>query len=179
MTGVNAEAEEGDAASSSNDWEAFFWARLKRNSRVPNQPPAARAMIMIAATTHASQGCSGVTAGGLPVQTGNNIFFVQAQVARHGPHKSAIEDPARKLVPLFLFDRFQESRGNAGCGGYFLKRNAAHLALALQAFAESILGHNSVKMRGLSEYRRAAKECQFSPERVSAGSIRYAATGYA
>src|SRR5579863_8239742 len=70
MAAVNEDAAAADVVSSSEDGEAFFCARLSRNSRIPNQPPAASAITMIAAIIQASQGWSAVTAGGLPVQTG-------------------------------------------------------------------------------------------------------------
>jgi hypothetical protein len=46
---------------------------------------------------------------------GDEAIFIQAEVARDGANKSAIEDPAGQLLPLFVFECFEEARRNA-CG---------------------------------------------------------------
>src|SRR5580658_33541 len=74
---------------------------------------------------------------------GKQIFFVQSQEAGDGAHESAVESAARKLVPLFIFQRFQIAWTDARGRSDFLKRYFTHLALALQALAKSSRGHES------------------------------------
>src|SRR5580704_5646953 len=59
-----------EAALTVTDCASRFAARHARKRRVPNQPPASSKRRMTTEAIQASQGCSGVTTGGLPVHTG-------------------------------------------------------------------------------------------------------------
>ena len=54
-------------------------------------------------------------APGLQGVFGDQAIFVEAQIPCDRANKSAIEDSARQLFPLFAFEGFEEARRNA-CG---------------------------------------------------------------
>lgn len=60
---------------------------------------------------------------------------------RYRPHEAPVEDAAGKLIPLFIFDGLEKTRGDARRGRNLIKRHAAHFSLALQIVAKSPFGH--------------------------------------
>ena len=57
-------------------------------------------------------------------------FLIQAEIVGDGTDKSAVEDTAGKLVPVFVFEGLQKTRSDARCLGDFLQRNLAQFPLA-------------------------------------------------
>ena len=55
----------------------------------------------------------------------NQSVFIQPQIARHGPNKSARKDAARQLIPLFVLQRLKKFGIDAGSDGNFDKGNAS------------------------------------------------------
>ena len=95
----------------------------------------------------------------------------------YSANKSAVENATGELVPLLIFQRFQESGADARRRRNLVQRNAAHFALAPEAIAKTrfdyffffcwhfvdALGLNTrVATRALLgiQYRRRFGECQ-------------------
>jgi len=68
-------------------------------------------------------------------------LFIEAEVARDGTNKAAIEHAAREFAPIFVFQGFQEARANARGRSNLFHRDFAKLALTLQTFSEISPGH--------------------------------------
>ncbi len=62
---------------------------------------------------------------------GEQLFFVEPQIAGDGAHEAAIRDAARELVPIFIFQSFQKSQADACGHNDFIGRDFAQLALVL------------------------------------------------
>ncbi len=90
-------------------------------------------------------------------EVGHRLVFVDAQIMGVSADKAFVEDAAGKLVELFLFQGLQAAAGDLGGLGDFLQRDAAHLTLALQAFAEGAhsCGHHKGGGWGVSTARSA------------------------
>ena len=80
----------------------------------------------------------------------NQTIFVEPEILGNRADETAIEDPAGKLVPLVVFQGFEEFALNASGGGDLFEGNAAQLAFSFQTFAEECGGHSE-------ELRRAEK----------------------
>ena len=57
-------------------------------------------------------------------------FFVEAEIVGDGANESAIEDATGKLVPIFVFERFQKTGADARCLSDFLQRDFAQFPFA-------------------------------------------------
>src|SRR5260370_35558743 len=68
-------------------------------------------------------------------------FFIEAQIARDGAHKTVTEDAAGQLRPIFIFQSLDKTGTDARGLGQFIHGNCAQLALALQAFTKISPGH--------------------------------------
>ena len=53
------------------------------------------------------------------------ILFVQAEIASDSAHKSAIEDAAWKLIPVFIFQGVQKTQTDARGNHDFVGRDFA------------------------------------------------------
>ena len=67
---------------------------------------------------------------------GDCLFFVDAYIFSVRPNIAFIEDAARKRVELLFLQRAKQAGANLGDRGNVVERDAAHLALPPQAFAE-------------------------------------------
>lgn len=57
---------------------------------------------------------------GLQRVFGHQIVFIESQIARDRADEAAIENTAGQLLPLFVFECFEEARRNAcGDGNFF------------------------------------------------------------
>src|SRR4029077_7006014 len=74
----------------------------------------------------------------------NCSFLIQAEVPSHCAHESPVEDPAGKMIPLFVFDGLQEAFGNARGSGYLVQSDGTHFAFASKALAKSASVHSSL-----------------------------------
>ena len=70
---------------------------------------------------------------------GQHGFRVQAQKLRRAAHESAVKDAAGQAIPMLGFQRVEEARADARGRGNFFERDAAHLPLSAQMYAEAVL----------------------------------------
>ena len=87
---------------------------------------------------------------------GEEIFFVEAEVAGDGADEAAVENAARQLVPIFIFEGFEKAQADAGSDNDFVGRDFAQFAFALETFSEVSPGHGSNPVRQTGEKVSAA-----------------------
>ena len=61
---------------------------------------------------------------------GEEIFFVEAEVAGDGADEAAVENAAGELVPIFVFESFEKAQADASGDNDFIGRDFAKFALA-------------------------------------------------
>src|SRR4029077_14369566 len=77
-----------------------------------------------------------------------------------GAHETTIENAARELVPVFVFQGFQKSQADARGHNDFGGRDFAQLSLALQTFPKISCGHGSNPVLRSQRDQSAAGEKQ-------------------
>src|ERR1700675_888597 len=101
---------------------------------------------------------------------GEQILFVQAEVLCDGADESTGKAAARELLPLLIFDGFEESRANASASGQLSERDFAHIAFAFQVFAEITFGHSRATCvydtKGESNRRAKARHFEWSGVKI-------------
>ena len=71
-----------------------------------------------------------------PQIIGDRLLLVDAKVTGVSANVAFVEDASGKEFELFVFQGAEQARSNLGRGGNFVERDASHLALPPQAFAE-------------------------------------------
>ncbi len=85
---------------------------------------------------------------------GEESFFVETEITGNGADEAAIEDTAGKLVPVFIFERFEKAGANARRQGNFVQRYFAQLPFAFEAFSEDSPGHALIRsLESISDTR--------------------------
>jgi hypothetical protein len=72
---------------------------------------------------------------------GEEGFFVEAEIASDGADKATVEDAARELIPIFVFEGVEEARANASGGSNFFKRDLTQFPLTFETFSEGAPSH--------------------------------------
>src|ERR1700689_388401 len=72
---------------------------------------------------------------------GDEELFVEPQEASDGAHKTTIKYATGQMIPLLIFEGFEEAVPNARGSAYFVERHPAHFTFPPEMFAKTSLGH--------------------------------------
>jgi hypothetical protein len=67
---------------------------------------------------------------------GDRLLLVNSDVSRVSSDVALVEDAARELIKLFVFQGSEQASSNLGGGGDVIERDMSQLPLATQPFAE-------------------------------------------